>query len=93
MVEGKRKRVLYSLSFYHKIALIERPDNHPLSSANSATYNSNANPGIRSAAADFTSQSGEKNGNQFQSAIRFGYENRSGGTIRSHTLTSRINNF
>ena len=75
------------------IALIERPDNHPLSSANSASYNSNDNSGITSALADFTSQSGGTNGNQFQSAIRFGYENRSGGAIRSHTLTLRINHF
>jgi hypothetical protein len=50
---------------------------YPLSSANSASYNSNSNSGIRSAAADLTSQSGGTNGNQFQSAFHFGYENRS----------------
>ncbi len=63
---------------------------YPLSSANSASYNSNTNSGIRSAAADFTSQSRGTNGNQFQSAFRFGYGNRSGGTMRSHTLSVRV---
>ena len=50
---------------------------YQLSSANSASYNSNSNSGIRSAAADLTSQRGGTNGNQFQSAFHFGYENRS----------------
>jgi hypothetical protein len=64
-----------------------------LSSANGASYNFNDSSGITFALADFTSQSGGTNGNQFQSAIRFGYENRSGGAIKAHTLTSRINIF
>ena len=58
---------------HNKIALIKGPT-MSLSSANNASYNSNANSGITSALADFTSQSGGTNGNQFQSAIRFGYE-------------------
>ena len=64
-----------------KIALIERPDNHPLSSANGASYNSNDNSGITSALADFTSQSGGTNGNKFQTAIRFGYETAAVGQL------------
>ena len=77
----------------HQDSLNKKVWQYPLSSANNASYNFNANSGIISALADFTSQSGGTNGNQFQSAIRFGYENRSGGAIRSHTLTSRVNNF
>ena len=60
-----------------KIALIERPDNHPLSSAKGASYNSNDN----SALADFTSQNGGTNGNKFQTAIRFGYETAAVGQL------------
>ena len=64
-----------------KIALIDRPDNHPLSSANSASYNFNDNSGITSALADFTSQSGGTNGNKFKTAIRFGYETAAVGQL------------
>jgi hypothetical protein len=54
-------------------------DNHPLSSANCASFGSNIPTGIPSALADLTSQSGEAEDNQSQqSANRSGYGNRSG---------------
>jgi hypothetical protein len=71
-----------------KIALTERPDNNPLSSANSGSYNSKANPGIPSALADFTSQSGTEERMEINSKVRFApvMETAAVGAIRAHTL-------
>jgi hypothetical protein len=64
---------------YIKTALAEKLDNHPLSSANCASFNSNIPTGIPSALADFTPPSREEQDEQSQqSAHRSGYGNRSG---------------
>ncbi len=63
-----------------KTALTEKLNNHPLSSANSATFGS-AYFGPTSAAADTSSQSGGTIGNNSQSANRSGCSNPSGGGI------------
>jgi hypothetical protein len=66
---------------YIKYALIEKLNNHPLSSANSAVFGSDLNQGNPPAAAGTSSQSGGTVGNNSQSANRSGYSNPSGGRI------------
>ena len=62
-----------------KTALTEKLDNHPLSSANCASFGSNIPTGIPSALADFEPQTREGQDEQSQqSAYRSGYDNRSG---------------
>ncbi len=61
-----------------KKALTERLDNHPWNSTNSASFNSNANPGNPPAAAGSSSQSGGTMDSQSHSANRSGYGNRGG---------------
>ena len=64
-----------------KHALTEKLHNHPLSSANTAVFGSDQNPGNPPAPADTTSQSGGMMGNDSQSANRSGQTNPSGGGI------------
>ncbi len=61
-----------------KRVLTELLKNHPLSSANSASFTSNANPGNPPASAGSSSQSGETMDYSSQSAFRSGHDNRSG---------------
>ena len=65
-----------------KHALMEKLDNHPLSSANTAVFGSDQNQGNPPAPADTTSQSGGMMGNDSQSANRSGhFFDTSGGGI------------